>query len=115
MSEQLYNLIFGLAAAFVVPAICFLLGMSWSKLIRGWQDPKFRRWWTTFCLALPFVFFGMMIKRMSEENFENLRELWPTEPSALVTTIGVAMLLSSVLIVAVVRPWRSQQSLGKNS
>ena len=110
MSEQLYNLIFGLAGAFVVPAICFLLGMSWSKLIRGWQDPKFRKWWTTFCLAMPFAAFGMMIKTMSEDNFENLRELWSTEPFAMVTTIGVAMLLSSFLIVAVVRLWRSPQS-----
>lgn len=111
MSEQLYNLILGLAAAFVVPAICFLLGMSWSKLIRGWQDnPKFRRWWTTFCLAMPFAAFAMMIKRMSEEGFENLRDLWSTEPFALVTTIGITTLLSSGLILAVVRLWRSQQS-----
>ena len=106
MSEQLYNLIFGIAAAFIVPAICFLLGMSWSKLIRGWRDPKFRKWWTTFCLAMPFAAFGMMVKIMSEENFATLRELWSTERLALVTTLGVSMLLSSLLIVAIVRLWR---------
>jgi hypothetical protein len=106
MSEQLYRLIFGLAAALVLPAICFLLGMSWSKLIRGWQDLKFRKWWTTFCLAMPFAAFGMMIRRMSEENFENLRELWSTEPFALVTITAVAVILSVVMILAIVRLWR---------
>ena len=110
MSEHLHNLIFGLAAAFVLPAICFLLGMIWSKLIGGWQDLKFRRWWTTFCLALPFVFLAMMTKRMAADNFEALRRVWSAEPFHLITITTVAALLSVIVVVAMVRLWRTSQS-----
>ncbi|MGO9209170.1 MAG: hypothetical protein ACLPXM_17110 [Terriglobales bacterium] len=110
MSEHLHNLIFGLAAAFVLPAICFLLGMIWSKLIGGPQDLKFRRWWTTFCLALPFVFLAMMIKRMAADHFEGLQASWFAEPFLLLLVIGLAVLLSAVVVVAMIRLWHTSQS-----
>lgn len=110
MSEHLYNLIFGLAVAFVVPAVCFLLGMFWSKLIGGWRDTKSRKWWTTFCLLMPFIAFGMMVRRMAEDNFVGLRAVWSSEPIQLITVTAFAMLLSTALIVAVLRLWRTSRS-----
>jgi hypothetical protein len=110
MSEHLQNLIFGLAAAFVMPILAFVLGMAWSKLVRGWGDSKFRRWWTTFCLLMPFIAFGMMAKRMSEDHFEGLRASWSVEPLLLVLTIGITALLSAFAVVAIVRVWRTSRS-----
>jgi hypothetical protein len=109
MSEHLHNLIFGLVAAFVMPVLTFLLGMTWSKLIGGWSDSKFRRWWTTFCLLGPFIAFGMMAKRMSEDHFEGLRASWSVEPFLLLLTLGLTALLSAAVIVAIVRLWRASR------
>jgi hypothetical protein len=110
MSEHLNNLIFGLVAAFVMPVLAFVLGMTWSKLIGGWSDSKFRRWWTTFCLLMPFIAFGMMAKRMSEDHFEGLRASWSVEPFLLLLTIAITVLLSAVTVVAIVRVWRTSRS-----
>jgi hypothetical protein len=110
MSEHLHNLIFGLAAAFVLPALAFALGVMWSKLVGGWQYPKFRKWWTTFCLLMPFVAFGMMTNRMAEDRFEGLRASWSIEPSMVVLTIVLAVLLSAAVVVAMIRLWRPSQS-----
>jgi|ERR1700680_974761 len=110
MSEHLHNLIFGFAAAFVLPAVAFALGMAWSKLIGGWQDSKFRTWWTTFCLSMPFVFLGMMTKRMAEDGFDGLRASWSAEPLTLLLIIGVATLLSAGALIAMVRLWRAPPS-----
>ncbi len=109
MSSHVNNLIFGIAAAFILSAICFVLGMSWSKLVGGWGDTKFRKWWTTFCVLLPFAFFGMMAKRMAEDHFTALRSVWFAEPFQLVVIIGVTVLLSTGLIIAVVQLWRTPQ------
>ena|ERR1035441_4533283 len=109
MSEHIDNLVFGLVAAFVVPGITFALGMGWSKLIGGWHS-KFRKWWTTFCLFIPFVAFGMMTKRMSEDRFEGLRASWSAEPLMLLLVIGLAVLLSAIVVLAIVRLWRTSQS-----
>jgi hypothetical protein len=110
LSDHLYNLIFGLAVAFVVPAICFLLGMFWSKLIGGWGDTKFRKWWTTFCLLMPFIFFGIVVRRMAEDNFVGLRAVWSSEPIQLITVTAFAILLSTTFIFAVLRLWRMSRS-----
>jgi len=110
MSDHLHNLIFGLAAAFVLPVIGFAVGVVFSKVIGGWRDSRIRRWWTTFCLAMPFVFLGMMTKRMAEDHFEGLRASWSVEPFVLVLIIGLAALLSAVVVVAMIRLWRTSQS-----
>lgn len=109
MSDHLNNLIFGLAVAFALPAACFVLGMMWSKAIGGWGDLKFKRWWATFCLALPFLFLGMMTKRIAEDNFQTLREVWAAEPLQLVTLSVLAIVLSIVAIVGIMRVWHSSR------
>ena len=110
MSEHLRNLILGVGAAFVLPVITFVLGMAWSKLIGGWQDTKFRKWWTTFCLLMPFIGFGMMVSRLAEDNFAALRAVWSSEPLQLITITAIAMSLSTSLIFAALRLWRTSQS-----
>ncbi len=110
MDEHLNNLIFGLAVAFMLPALTFALGMIWSKLVGGWQDPKFRKWWTTFCLLMPFAAFGMMTKRMAEDHFQNLRASWSTSPVAMILVVGLALFLSVVAVVMIVRLWRHSPS-----
>jgi hypothetical protein len=110
MSGHLHNLIFGLAAAFVLPLVGFAVGMVFSKVIGGWQDSNIRRWWTTFCLVMPFVFLGMMTKRMAEDGFEGLRASWSADPLILFLIIAVAALLSASVVIAIVRLWCTSQS-----
>ena len=109
MEEHVNNLVFGLATAFLLPGICFLLGMAWSKAIGGWRDLKFRRWWTTFCLILPFVFMGMMTKRMAEDGFEGLREVWTTDPFQFMAVSVLALALSIVAVGVIIRVWHSSR------
>ena len=73
--------------------------MFWSKLIDGWRDTKCRKWWKTFCLLMPFlltitnlIFFGMMVRRMAEDNFVGLRAVWSSEPIQLISVTAFAML-----------------------
>lgn len=110
MSEHLQNLIFGISVSFIVPVVTFALGMAWSKLIGGWQDLKFRKWWTTFCLLIPLAGFGMMTKRMAQDNFEGLRAMWSAEPFHLVIITVVVVLLSMIVVVALFRLWRTPHS-----
>ena len=105
MDDHLRALIFGLSAALLLPLLCFLLGMGWSKLIGGWQDSKFRRWWTTICLLMPFLFVGMMLHRMGDDNFQGIRSAWLASPVA-VALIGIsAALVSIALVFQVLRIW----------
>ena len=114
MSEGINNLIFGVAAAFVVPAVTFILGVTWSRLVGGWKDRKFRRWWTIFCLAMPFIALGMMGKRMAEDNFQGIRAVWSTEPLHVVVIAGVVIGLSITVAIALVRVWRGRNALPKH-
>jgi hypothetical protein len=110
MSEHLHNLTFGLAVAFILPAIGFAVGVVFSKFIGGWRDFNIRRWWTTFCLLLPFVFLGMMINRMAEDHFEGLRASWAIEPYMLVLMIVLTVLLGGAAVVTMIRLWRPSKS-----
>ena len=83
--------------------------MFWSK-IGGRCDTKFRKWWTTFCLLMPFIAFGMMVRRMTEDNFVGLRAVWSSEPIQLISVLAFTMLLSATLIFAVLRLWRTSRS-----
>jgi|SRR5579862_2077965 len=110
MSEHLSNLTIDVAAAFVLPIICFLLGVAWSKLIGGWRDNKSRKWWTTFCLVMPFLFLAMLTKIMAESDFESLRAIWSIHPILLLLLLGLTTTLSAILVVAIVRLWRTPRS-----
>jgi hypothetical protein len=103
MSDHLQNLFFGVITAFVLPAICFTLGMIWSRLIGGGRDLKFRRWWVIFCLLLPFAFLAMMISRLAEDKFEAIRIVWFTERMRFIALSSIALLLSIASILATVR------------
>src|SRR5262249_23210011 len=62
-----------------------------------------------FCQLMPFVAFGMMTKRMAEDHFEGLRELWSAEPLPLTLLFGLTFLLSGIAIAAMIRLWRKPQ------
>src|SRR5215472_11232666 len=94
VSDHFRNLLFGFAVALVIPAICFVLGVAWSRLIGGWGDTKFRKWWTTFCLLMPFIAFGMMVRRMAEDRFEAVRLVWAAEPFHLIAIVVIAAVIS---------------------
>jgi hypothetical protein len=105
--EHIHNLICGLAVAFVIPAVTFAFGWLWSNAIGGWRgDSKWRRWWTTFCLAMPFICFGMILQRMAEDQFEGLRESWSSEPFALLVVAALTLLLSATDIFGIWWLWR---------
>jgi hypothetical protein len=59
---------------------------------------------------MPFIAFGMMVRRMAEDNFVGLRAVWSSEPIQLITVAAFAMLLSTALIFAVLRLWRTSRS-----
>jgi len=105
ISEHLHNLIFGLATAFVLPIVGFVLGMIFSRILGGWRVAKIRRWWTIFCLSMPFVFLGMMITRMAEDHFEGIRSSWSAEPKLLLIIIAFGVLLSTTTMLALLRAW----------
>jgi hypothetical protein len=110
MDDRFRNLLFGIAIALVLPAICFALGMSWSKLIGGWQDHKFRKWWGTTCLLMPFLMFGFMVRRMAEDRFEAVRMLWSGGPSQIIFLALVAVLTMIASVVGVLHLWRSSRN-----
>jgi hypothetical protein len=107
MNDHFSNLLLGIAIAVVLPAICFVLGMSWSKLIGGWQDKKFRKWWTTACLLMPFLMFGFMVSRMAEDRFEGVRFLWSSEPAHVISLAFLGALVMIASVVGVLRVWRT--------
>ena len=105
MNEHLSTLLFGLSVAFILPAVCFLLGMSRSKLVGGWQDSKFRKWWTTICLSMPFLFLGMMALRMREDGFQGMRIAWSVNPLPVAIVALFVALVSIVLVSRILHLW----------
>jgi hypothetical protein len=110
MSNHVDSLAFGLMVALVFPIIVYGIGVLWSKLIGGWRNPNIQRWWTTFCLAMPFVFLGMMATRMAEDNFDSLRVLWGDDRPILIAAIAIVALAVVVLVLAIKRVWRAPRA-----
>ncbi len=105
MKTDASKLAFGLAVAFILPAIGFLVGMVWDRMVGGWQVPNIRRGWTTFCLILPIVFLAMMVRF----GFYTLRALWLGSPflfSVIFVFFGV--LVPTGLIFVSIHIWRSR-------
>ena len=107
MTENTYKLIFGVAFAFLFPAVVFGVGLLWNKLTGGWQNKKLRNGWITFCLILPFIALGMMCHRMSEDGFYRIRTAWDSNPLFLMILSAVVLLLALALLFSLMKLWRT--------
>lgn len=103
MSEHLHSLIFGIAVSFIMPAIGFTVGVVYTKVMGGWRYRKIRKWWSIFCLLMPFCSLALVTKAMAEDRFEGLWASWHAEPIQLVSILGLTALLSVVCMIAIVR------------
>src|SRR5438445_8047168 len=115
MGTDLSKLAFALAAAFVLPAIDYIIGASWNKLVGGalqvGPDLKINKVWASFCLLGPIICIGMIVKL----GFENLRAVWLESPFlSSIVFLFFGILVPAGLIAVIIRLWRSHQG-GRSS
>jgi hypothetical protein len=110
MGTDISKLAFALGAAFVLPAIAYIIGASWNKLVGSalhvGSDLKINKTWATFCLLGPIICIGMIAKL----GFENLKAVWLESP--FVSSVAFAffgIVVPAGLICIVVRLWRPRQ------
>jgi hypothetical protein len=105
MQTDISKLAFGLAAAFVLPIIGYVVGIFWFKVVGG-SFPKIDRAWATFCLFMPIVFLGMIVKL----GFEAVRSVWTESPFfASAAYLAFGLIVPAGLIYIIVRLWRPRQ------
>lgn len=95
-----------LAFAFLLPAVLFVMGVIWSKMVGGWRNATLRKGWITVCLAFPIVFLGMIVKF----GFASLRAVWLQSPflsSVAYTFFGIVV--PALLIAATIRLWHPRR------
>jgi len=102
MKTDPYKLLIALAAAFILPAITYIIGASWNNIVgRALHvnpDSKINRLWTTCCLLSPIIFIGMIVKF----GFETLRAVWLNSPylsSIIFILVGIVVPIGIIGIV----------------
>jgi hypothetical protein len=106
MEAEISKIESALAVAFLLPAVCFVIGMIWGKMVGGWRNATLRKGWITFCLVLPIVFLGMILKF----GYATLRGVWLQSPflsSVAYTFVGIVV--PALLIAAAMRLWRPRR------
>jgi biotin transporter BioY len=100
METDIHKLEVCLGFAYGFPIVVYLTGMAWNKMVGA--PVKVNKAWATFCLALPVVALGMLVR------LDTLQRTWTTSPYAvLVMGIVFAVFAPAALILAIVRLWRT--------
>jgi hypothetical protein len=105
MHTDISKLEFGVAAAFIIPVVAYAIGRAWNSAVGG-SFPKLNRVWATFCLLMPIVALGMMVRA----GFETVRSVWIESPLVATTAyffIGIVAPLG--LIYLVLHLWRPRR------
>ncbi len=108
MQTDLSKVALALAAAFLLPAIGYLVGITWNTAVNRTfgvsdQNHGMSKVWTTVYLLMPIAILGVMVK----SHFDLIERLWRDSP--LVTSIAyllVGILVPAGLIAVIVRLWR---------
>jgi hypothetical protein len=107
MRTEISKLEFSLAAAFVLPAIAYVIGATWNKLVGSalqvGSDSQINKAWATFCLLGPIICIGMIVKL----GFETIRSVWVESPfAASAAYLFFGVVVPTGLIYLIVRLWR---------
>jgi hypothetical protein len=100
------KLAFGFASAFVLPAIGYVIGATWNKIVGGVQ-PQVDKAWASFCMLSPILILAMM----AGSHVDAMRAVWLEAP--FIASIGylfTAIVIPAALIYGTIRLWHSRGS-----
>ncbi len=105
MHTDVSKLAVGLGFVLGFPIVGYATGVIWNRMV-GRSFPKLDRAWATFCLLMPIIGLGMIVK----VGFETVRAVWQESPIlASLVYLFFAGVVPAALIYVIIRLWRPRQ------